>query len=242
MRVDVFPTLDDEGAALVEAIRRSLRSRPFAVDVREVTSTQPFAVAKSVLTADAVVLDLTPDSAARRYTAMAYPWRQDHVLAVSRSYLPLNVSPVRQGGAALYPGSMGSGDIATWVAAQVRELAARGKRSLFQRMLGAAGVPAASGSEPPDIFVSYRGTDIRAAQELRAALESGEYHDGHRQRVRMFDAGQLAHPQAVLPALIRWNVLAIISDVVKAAREAWIVDTPSYLGSWFTLSPTATPT
>lgn len=231
MRVDVFPTLDDEGAALVEAIRRSL---PPGLEIKVVTSTQPFAVARSVLAADAVVLDLTPDSAAPRYTAMAYPWRQDHVLAVSRSYLPLNVSPVRQGGAALYPGGMGSGAIAAWVAAQVGELAVRGKRPLLRRVLGAAGVPAVSDPQPPDVFVSYRGTDIAAARRLRAALESGEYHDGRHRRVRMFDAGQLAHPQAVLPALIRWNVLAIISDVVKAAGETWIVDTPSYLGSWFT--------
>ncbi|MEV4805544.1 hypothetical protein AB0K18_36575 [Nonomuraea sp. NPDC049421] len=230
MRVDVFPTLDDEGAAMAELIRGRLHG----VDVREVTSTQPFAVATSMVAADAVVLDLTPDSAAHRYTAMAYPWRQDKVLAVSRSYLPLNVSPARPGGAALYPGRRSAEEIATWVAAQVRELAGRGRPSFLQRVRGAAGMRAGARAEPADVFISYRGLDDKAAQALRAALEKGDHHGGRGQRVKMFDAGQLAHPEAVLPALIRWNVLAVISDVVKDARETWIVDTPHYLQSWFT--------
>ncbi|WP_169983022.1 hypothetical protein [Microbispora sp. H10836] len=234
MKVDLFPTLDDEGAAMAELIRQSLQSLPFDLTVRVVPSTQPFALAKSVLTADAVVLDLTPHSPAHRYTAMAYPWRHDRVLAVSRSYFPLNVSPARTGGGALYPDRLGADDIAAWVATQVRELAAQGKPSLLQRARGAVGMPKGGSSQRPDIFISYRGTDVRAAQALRTALENGEHHDGRRQVVRMFDAGQLAHPDAVLPALIRWNVLAIISDVVAAARETWIVDTPRYLGSWFT--------
>ncbi|MEV4566305.1 hypothetical protein AB0K12_21285 [Nonomuraea sp. NPDC049419] len=230
MRVDVFPTLDDEGAAMAELIRGRLHG----VDVREVTSTQPFALAASMVAADAVVLDLTPGSAAHRYTAMAYPWRQDKVLAVSRSYLPLNIEPVRPGGTAPYPGRLDPEEIAVWVAAQVRELAGRRRPSFLQRVRGLVGMTAGTHTESADVFISYRGTDAEAAQALRAALEKGDHHGGRRQRVKMFDAGQLAHPEAVLPVLIRWKVLALISDVLKHARETWIVDTPRFLQSWFT--------
>jgi hypothetical protein len=197
MRIDIFPTLDDDGAALVTAIRQQLSAASATAQIRVVRSTQPLAVISSVAGADVVILDLTPAEDGRhRYTAMSYPWQQDHVLAVSRRYLPVNVAPRRRGGAAAHPGRLTNQQIASWVRGQLTGPRAVRRRSMVSRafgaLLGGAGSDAAAEAwAGTDIFISYRSAEVEAAYRLRDELAAGRWHDGEPQRgwVPLFASG-----------------------------------------------------
>jgi len=169
---------------------------------------------------------------------MNYPWHLNHVLALSRSYLPVNVAPARRGGAATYPGRLSNYEIAAWVRDQVAELLVGRRRSILQRLRDVVLPGASNAGHGPwsdvDVFISYRGSDLEAARRLKAELEAGRHHAGRKQEVVLFGPGELAHPTAVLPPILRWNVLSIISDIVHSCSEMWIVDNEKYLQSWWT--------
>lgn len=240
MRVDIFPTHDADGDALFEAVASTVRTSVPGCDIRRVDSDSPLAVLGSMMRSDVTVLDLTPaDDGSHRYTAAPYPWRRAGVLAVSRSYLPVNVLPVRRGGAAVYPGSLTVDEIAEWVGEQLRDGRALRSRSPLKRLGALAGLAGdTSDDDDPwhdvDGFLSYRGTDVDAARALKRRLTDGELTDGRPQKVLMFEAGELAHPSAVLPPVLRWNVLSVISDIVRSCGRIWVVDSERYLESWWT--------
>jgi hypothetical protein len=171
---------------------------------------------------------------------MSYPWKQDHVLVVSRTYLPVNVAPRRLGGAAIYPGSMTDESIAAWVGRQLTGPGAVRKSPVLRRMRGAliggTGNPENSSRlwEDTEVFISYRSADAAAARRLAAELSAGRHHGGRPMRTVLLEPGQLAHPEEVLSPLLRWNTLAVISDIVMACREIWVVANPDYLASWWT--------
>ncbi|MEZ5257785.1 MAG: hypothetical protein R2705_13085 [Ilumatobacteraceae bacterium] len=64
----------------------------------------------------------------------------------------------------------------------------------------------------------------------------GEFHDGRRQEVILLEPGGLTSSEAILPPMFRWKLLlAVISDIVKASTEFWVVGpVEAYLGSWWT--------
>ncbi|MEO1065099.1 MAG: hypothetical protein AAFZ07_27095 [Actinomycetota bacterium] len=230
MRVDVLPTNDEAGAELAEAVWAALPGH----ELRLVPGNDPFSIVRSVAAADAVVLDLTPaEEGVHRYTTMAYPWRNDHVLAVSRTYLPINVWPRRRGGAAVSPGSRSVAELTDWIVGQVGSL---GRHSRWRRALGAVAPGAVGGpTSTADAFISYRRQQFAIAAELRDELGRGEHHGGRPQRVQLLEPGGLTSGSAILPPMLRWNLVSIISDLINEATEFWVVGpVDHYLGSWWT--------
>jgi hypothetical protein len=203
-------------------------------------SASPFAVIRSILGAEVTILDLTPGpEGTHRYVLMQFPWLDERVLVVSRTSLPFNVVPLHRGGSSLFhPATRSNPDLAAWVLQMIVGLGSGARRSFGQRMRGALW----PGSDPPrvarqpnvDVFIGYRGADAAAAKRLHDELTAGVHHGGRPQRVRWFEPGQLARSGVVMPQLLRWTVLGTINDIISSSREMWIVDSPDYLGSWWT--------
>lgn len=171
----------------------------------------------------------------------------DHVLFVSRSYLPMNVRGMRRGGAPVYPHWRGNDAILEWVREQLTgEDRLTLPRALHEKL--SLGVSAISGASRRSragrkrrhqVFLSYRGRLYGEALKLKERIERGEFH-GEPRSVVLYAPQELALEDEVLSPLQRWNVLSIISDVIMECKEFWVLENPDYLASWWTRGELAT--
>lgn len=239
MRIDVFPTFDDAGEDLVQCIERECYHQRLAdVDVRAMRARWRKGGHKELLRslafADAVVLDLTPGSRKvhRYHFAPQLYFEPDHLLQVSRSYFAQNLrNPRRKGGGSRYPHKKSNFEIAQWIVQQLV-----GPNRIADRQKGwlpAIGdfvdrISAPTSVQRSDVFISYRANDYADASRLKRR------YIGLRKSVSLFEPGDLAHPHAVLPIWLRWQVLAEIGQDIEGCSEFVVVDSPAYRESWFT--------
>jgi hypothetical protein len=170
--------------------------------------------------ADIVILDATIDpEGEHNYTnlgALQNLALFEHVLVVGRSYLPINVRGMRPGGAPIYPHSQTNLEILKWLERQLCDEhdPVPTSRSWFDKTT--MGFGAYFGGRRKDrererrlrqVFISYRGDDIRAARNLKQRAERGDFHDGVPKNVILYEPNELALADEILSPLLRWNVL-----------------------------------
>jgi len=140
--------------------------------------------------ADIVIVDATIDGEGE-YNYANLPMQGfgilEHVLVVGRSYLPINVRPMRLGGAPNYPHSQSNALILEWLERQLCDEhdPLPTSRSWFDKTT--MGLGAFSSRRRKDrerqrrlhqVFISYRREEFIAAQNLKRRAERGEFHDG----------------------------------------------------------------
>src|SRR5262245_37620502 len=101
--VTFFPAVDKDGRRRADRIAALVKRLGY--DLREDTTYTVRAGSQAQLCDDVVIYDLSGlDGRTGPYRALQSTYAFcDHVLLVSRNYLPLNVMPPRPGGAPLYP-------------------------------------------------------------------------------------------------------------------------------------------
>ncbi len=192
---------------------------------------------------DVVVFDASIEYGKDNYhAATAQPMSMDHVLVVSRTYLPQNFYGLRYGGAPYYPKMKDNNTIIKWLRWQIKDLLPllpRPKES--KSNLGSIKVMKKSlefedlrRKNTGQVFISYRGKYISEVRKLKDRIECGEYHSGQSKTVRYFPPGALAYDDELLTEQQRWQLLSIIDRWMWPAEEIWLYGTPDYPDSWWT--------
>lgn len=192
---------------------------------------------------DVVVFDASIENSKNNYhAATAQPMSMDHVLVVSRTYLPQNFYGLRYGGAPYYPKTKDNDTIIKWLRSQIEDLLPSLPRATGSKSnLGSISIMKKSmeledlrRKKTGQIFISYRGKYISEVRTLRDRIKRGEYHSGKSKTVRYFPPGALAYDDELLTEQQRWQLLSIIDRWMWPAEEIWLYGTSDYLDSWWT--------
>lgn len=251
INVSIFPTRNQAGLDLAGGCQQLFEKLlPGKTQVTVAMDAGPVAFLKACAFADLVILDATvaPPGEHNYDLLRGIERNLDHVLVVSRSYLPMNVRGMRSGGAPIYPGQFTNGQIETWLKEQINSKTDRLTlpRPWSEKLT--LGIGAFRNANRKDrqgrqarhqIFLSYRGNAYASALALKTRIEAKAFHDTAKQ-VLLYAPEQLALADEILSPLQRWNVLSIISDVIFDCAEFWIVETDDYLQSWWTRGELAT--
>jgi uncharacterized protein YbaR (Trm112 family) len=188
---------------------------------------------------------------------VAIPTPLDHVLVVSRNYLPLNFYGARDAifdresgadiyGTAFYPGSISNDQILRWLYLQLLDLLPSLPRPDEEKGLLGTNFVAMPNSvdnvdlrrrQSGEIFISYRSYDHKGVEALKRKIE-GDRRSGLFRRVRYFPPGLLS--DEILTEQRRWQLLSMIDRFIGPASEIWIYETENYYDSWWTLGELAT--
>ena len=206
-------------------------------------------------TKDIVIVDVTRESSERDHYDVLFlstdPMKMDHVLFVSRNYLPLNVFSVRgqsnsqnRSGQSVpdYPNSLSNGEILKWLTEQIRELrrswggSQRPRDLIGWRTWGDSFDAQMEGYRARgSIFISFRSGTASHVERLKKRIENGEFHNGHKPSVLYFPPGILS--SEFMTEQRRWQIVSIIRDRIQAADEIWIYESQNYYyNSWWTLA------
>ncbi|MBB5867258.1 hypothetical protein F4553_000637 [Allocatelliglobosispora scoriae] len=114
-----FGVPSTQGQALSADIRALLAARGFLIRERAAVMSQFVA---AVFEDDLVIIDATTDAGHLYGVITDQVQGLDHILVVSRTPLPVNLNPIREGGAPPYPRSRTNTEIVAWVTAQLNEM------------------------------------------------------------------------------------------------------------------------
>lgn len=197
----------------------------------------------SCINDDIVVFDASIEGDKNNYhAATAQPMAMDHVLVVSRSYLPQNFYGLRYGGTPDYPKMSDNNAIIKWLQSQIEDLLPFLPRPKEEKSkLGTIGIMKKSmeledqrRKKSGQVFISYRGKYIADVLKLKKRIIGGEYHSGQSKTVRYFPPGALAYDDEILTEQQRWQLLSIIDRWMWPAEEIWLYYTSDYINSWWT--------
>lgn len=256
LKLSVFPTRDAEGHELGQMIVTLVEGLGLAVKVHSDPSPGDYAFAYQ--NDDLVVLDATRSRPGEHNYGIAAPVPLDHVLVVSRNYLPLNFYGLRDGvldaenntliyGAPFYPNAQTNESIRRWLDAQFREFLSspRGHErerglvaTIFKEMPRSLDMADRRRHDTGEIFISYRSHDSERVKALRQRVEAGEVFKGARPAVRYFPPALLSDELATEQR--RWQILSMIDRFMSPASEVWVFETEHYYDSWWTLGELAT--
>jgi hypothetical protein len=249
--ITIFPTANQAGQELAEGCRKLAKQvLGGRANVQVRSNADQLQFLKSLAFDDLVILDASvePEGQHNYHLVRGIERNIDHVLIVSRTYLPINVRGMRVDGAPIYPHSQSNDAILVWLRQQLTDKVnpLQLPRPLVDKL--SFGVRSFVKSSRKDqaarkarhqIFLSYRGRYYEDVERAKARIERGEFH-GTPKKVLLYKPEELALADEVLSPLLRWNVLSIISDVVLDCEEFWIIETDDYLRSWWTRGELAT--
>lgn len=242
LTVGIFPTDSPQGKDLLDQI--IVLAKNWKLDLEIFPPANGIQVLWQCRTKDIIIFDASIEGEAiSNYIAVTGDLMlSDHVLIVSRTYLPLNFFGSRPGGYPDYPHSFSNQQIISWLASQLADLQSGmqgGKRppdliglktwikswDQRQKRLNARG----------QIFISYRGPDVDGVHALKLRIECGDFHQGEKKQALYFPPGLLS--LELMTEQRRWQIVSIIRDHLLAANEVWIYETESvYYNSWWTLA------
>ncbi|HEV2864317.1 MAG TPA: hypothetical protein VGX48_25185 [Pyrinomonadaceae bacterium] len=262
MSLTIFGPETSDGVDLVRRVTALAEGLGYTVEPPQAaTQSEMF---EAVIGRDVVIFDGTVEDEQRHiyHAAAMIPSVVDHLLVVSRTYLPINFIPARRGGAPDYPfphfdprldrvrQSWSNEMIVEWLRAQLLELRERGPRDKEAdiRALAAAKEPEDFGraivefyrrAEPRAAtggraFISYRSRVWDEAEALRGRIERGELHGGRRLSVEVLRPGALAYEGELLTAMRRWQLLSLIDRIIAGCAEVIAYGGEGYLDSWWT--------
>ena len=238
----IFPTMSRDGLELLDALLPITRA--FGLKPNVVRSPTQSQVTQACARDDVVLIDATvePDGS-HNYAAMtAQPMAMDHVLVMSRTYLPLNFYGLREGGAPSYPLRYTNSQLVSWLESELKDLLSSPARAWWKKsLLGSVATTwsdinkaASRAQDRYQIFISFRNSDFAKVAELKERLESGEFHAGRPQGVRLFEPGALTFQDEVLSAFQRWHIVSIVEERLRTCREMWVYEGSQFYNSWWT--------
>jgi hypothetical protein len=240
-----FPNQTNSSFELLERFRPIASKYGFNFTVKTNATQTDFV--KACVQQDVVVFDGSIEGSVHNYAiASAQPMAMEHVLVVSRTYLPINFDPMRSGGAPLYPEFKDNNSILDWLEEQIVELKSKGlipRPWLYKNMLGSiVDIFQSSFQEIDDlgksghIFISYRTRyfDDRDFKGLVKRVESERDSTGQPRKPFFFSPKQLS--MGFMTEQERWQLLVRILRWVSTSKEIWIYETEDYYRSWWTIA------
>lgn len=248
--LSVFPTRDPEGVALCREL--ALLARDLGFEVKDQLDASVRNYTYACWHDDVVVLDATVTGERDHNYPMAIPVALDHVLVVSRTYLPINFYALRDAifepgtamlvyGTPFYPNSLSNSEILRWLQLQLADLLPflprpKKEKGLIGSVLRGMdrSMDRADGRRKQygQIFLSYRSSDWGRVAALKTRIERGEFHDGEHKAVRCFPPNTLS--DEVMTEQRRWQMLSMIDRFVGPAGEVWVCESDNYYDSWWT--------
>jgi hypothetical protein len=207
---------------------------------------------------DVVVVDASVEETGKHNYNYITPYALDYLLIVSRNYLPINFSGLRDAildtytkttiyGVPFYPHTKSNHDILKWLELHLRELLPSLPRPIVEKqgslrmttlMKPSIDQQDQRRNESGQIFISYRSKDVKEVEELKQRIEKGIFHEGQLRVVRYFPPGILS--DELMTEQRRWQILSMIDRFIGPATEIWIYKTEDYYNSWWTLGEIAT--
>lgn len=176
----------------------------------------------------------------------------EHVLIVSRTYLPLNIYTYKTGGFPSYKKQILSNeDILKWVGNEIRKINfknlrdrnTKGFKHIIDYLKHSKSKYDAVKSKETSVFISFRTkyTEIAknsgykySVSELASRIENGYY--GVPRSVKYLDNGSLVFNTELLTMWKAWQLLCIIEkEYISYCDEMWIYASDDYLNSWWTM-------
>ena len=176
----------------------------------------------------------------------------EHVLIVSRSYLPLNIYTYKTGGFPSYKQqTMDNKQILNYLGKEFYKTNFKKLRDRDTKRLTNIGSYLKNSKLKYDVFNSYqtsifisyrtRYTEIEktsgylySVSELAKRIEQGCYGESH--TVKYLDNGSLVFNTELLTMWKAWQLLSIIyKEYISYCDEMWIYASDDYLNSWWTM-------
>lgn len=186
----------------------------------------------------------------------------DHVWIVSRTYLPMNITPLIKGGFPTYKErNKTNEEILNWLKSNIQLLDYKKRNVLLKDIFNIQKKCDVLNSNKAKIlnehlfgscsakrvFVSFRTKYINRTQEivsknykysvseLSERIQSGNYH-GEKCNVVFLDNGTLVYDTELVTKWKAWSLLSIIeSEYLSYCDEMWIYGSDDYLDSWWTI-------
>jgi hypothetical protein len=227
-------------------------------DVKLFACSTPLEYTQTCANYDAIVIDASVEEKGEHNYDIVTSYPLDHILVVSRTYLPLNFWGLRDGildshikttiyGTPFYPKTKSNQEILRWLDLQLRDLLPSLPRPMEEKgdpfrmtvpMKPSLDLLDRRRNQSGQIFISYRSQDAEQVEKLKQQIERGQFHQGQTKVVRYFPPGILS--DEVMTEQRRWQILSMIDRFIGPATEIWIYETEDYYNSWWTLGELAT--
>lgn len=265
MYISVFSNRTPESDKLRNEIYRLAIELGFKVKERELTESQfiEAQIYDSLVVFDATIEKGQNGKLIHNYSILdtdpifhqplMYP--KEHVLVVSRTYLPLNFYPnsgygMRESGVPLYPKTQTNAVILQWLRKRIEVLRPTLRcsenfwailKDRTSKTLKTSNLQREQQRLSGQVFISYRskhyndykGDKQKGVKALKQRIEAG-YINGVKTSVRDISPGSLAYENELLTQKDRWRVLSMLSTWILVSDELWIYDTDDYWASWWT--------
>jgi len=248
-KISFFTVGNPEGRRLKEMFLETI-SREFDLNVQFVEGGTQLEVHKSCISDDLVIFDASIEDGHNYAAATAQPMTMDHVLVVSRTYLPLNFYGLRGSGAPEFPHrtTQSNEEIIEWLHAQLSDLincpprpdSRKGVFGSFRSIRESLNKQDAKRKTRGQIFLSYRSRYLPGIEKLRSQIEKGDFHGGQRRTVFFLTPGELVYEDEILTEQRHWQLASMIDWKIGSAEELWVYETEDYFDSWWTLAELAT--
>lgn len=176
----------------------------------------------------------------------------EHVLVVSRTYLPLNIYTYKTGGFPLYKQqSLSNESILKWLESELsridfhtlRERSTKGINNVVNYLKASKAEHDSIRATETSVFISFRTKYAQleenseykySVSELARRIETGCY--GEPRTVKYLDNGSLVYNTELLTQWKAWQLLCIIDkEYISYCDEMWIYASDDYLNSWWTM-------
>ena len=255
LTLSFFPTRSTEGLALQRLFVPCAERLGFCV--KTITNRSPLKYSEACANDDVVVLDASIERTGEHNYDIVTTYPLDHLLVVSRTYLPFNFYGLRDEiwdfdkntfiyGTAFYSQTKSNQEIVRWLDLQLRDLLAILPRPASERggplAMARAMQPSLDKqderrSKSGQIFISYRSKDDKKVEQVKRRLEAGNFPNMPRTKVRYFPPGMLS--DEVMTEQRRWQILSMLDRFIGPASEVWIYETEDYYDSWWTIGELA---
>jgi len=249
LKISFIAVSNPEGRRLKEMFLETF-SREFALNIQVLERATQLEFHKSCINDDLVIFDASIEEGHNYAAATAQPMTMDHVLVVSRTYLPLNFYGLRGNGAPEFPHRMtqSNEEIMKWLRAQLSELVAllprsnnrKGLFGSFLTMRESLNKQDANRKARGQVFLSYRSRYVGAVETLKLRIDNGDFHGGQRRSVFFLKPGELVYEDEILTEQRHWQLASMIDWKIGSADELWVYETDDYFDSWWTLAELAT--
>lgn len=176
----------------------------------------------------------------------------EHVLVVSRTYLPLNIYTYKTGGFPSYKQQTLSNEVILgWLGNELskidyrllRDRDTKGIKNIVNYIKASKTAHDAILSAETSVFISFRTKYAQkednseykySVSELAMRIEDGCY--GKPRTVKYLDNGSLVFNTELLTPWKAWQLLSIIDkEYISYCDELWIYASDDYLNSWWTM-------
>lgn len=176
----------------------------------------------------------------------------EHVLVVSRTYLPLNIYTYKKGGFPSYKQqSLSNESILRWLESELsridfhllRDRNTKEIKNIVNYLKASKTEHDSIRAAETSVFISFRTKYVQkednseykySVSELAKRIEAGCY--GKPRSVKYLDNGSLVFNTELLTQWKAWQLLCIIDkEYISYCDEMWIYASDDYLNSWWTM-------